>query len=178
MKQSLLFVFCLAIGFGQTGKEETMSTFRLSSTAFNNGETIPAVYSCEGRDISPPLTWSGVPEGVKSFALICVDPDAPVGDWIHWIAWNIPATKTGLKDSIPADEQTELTQGMNSWRRTGYGGPCPPGGHGPHRYYFTLYALDVDRLDLDMNAQLGDLKEAMKGHLIGTATLMGRYERQ
>jgi hypothetical protein len=178
MKQiiPILFIIMGAV-YTQSAKEDIMADFKLTSTAFEDGATIPVLYTCDGKDISPPLAWSGVPAGTRSFALTCVDPDAPMGDWIHWVAWDIPAANTELKAGIPGDEQILLKQGTNSWGMTGYGGPCPPHRHGPHRYYFTLYALDVDHLPLDDDTRLKDLQHALEGHVLAEATLMGRYER-
>lgn len=149
---------------------------KISSDAFTNGALIPSDYSCEGDDLSPVLNWSDIPEKTKSFALTCVDPDAPMGDWIHWIAWNIPAKWTSLPKGIDAKDQSQFIQGTNSWGKTGYGGPCPPIGHGPHRYYFTLFALDTE-LKLDTSAKLNDLLKTIDKHIIGKAVLMGKYER-
>ncbi|KKL66619.1 hypothetical protein LCGC14_2143140, partial [marine sediment metagenome] len=115
--------------------------------AFGNGDPIPTKYTCDDQDISPPLQWGDPPEGTRSFALICDDPDAPVGTWVHWVLYNLPASARDLPEAVPSD--AELSgggrHGQNSWRRPGYGGPCPPGG--THRYFFKLYALD-DELDL------------------------------
>ncbi len=155
-----------------------MDSFQLTSSAFTEGAYIPARYSCEGQDSSPPLAWAGAPEGTQSYALTCVDPDAPVGDWIHWIAWNIPAEITSLGEGIESKDQKSFTQGTNSWGRTGYGGPCPPRGHGPHRYYFTLYALDIASLDLSAAVHLPELQSALSSHVLAKTSLMGRYERK
>ncbi|RMF07383.1 MAG: YbhB/YbcL family Raf kinase inhibitor-like protein [Candidatus Neomarinimicrobiota bacterium] len=149
----------------------------LQSPAFDDGQPIPTEYSCEGKDRSPELTWKDVPAGTRSLALTCVDPDAPMGDWIHWIAWNISPSQSSLPAGMDPVDQTRFTQGTNSWGRTGYGGPCPPPGHGTHHYYFTLFALDVDTLHLDSGARLPDLQALMEGHILAKATLMGTYER-
>lgn len=155
-----------------------MQSFKIVSPAFADSATIPKDYSCEGGDISPPLQWEGAPEGTKSFALTCVDPDAPVGDWIHWLVWNIPATVQGLEAGINPEEQQSFSQGTNSWGRSGYGGPCPPRGHGFHRYFFTLYALGVEKISLPPSARLIDLQQSIKRCELGTAKIMGRYERR
>lgn len=150
---------------------------KLTSTAFAEGKPIPRKHTCEGEDVSPPLSWSDAPAGAKSFALICDDPDAPVGTWVHWVAWNIPASVTALdentpkQDAIPGGGQ----QGRNDFKRTGYGGPCPPPGK-PHRYFFKLYALDAE-LDLAAGATKADLERAMQGHILAEAHLMGTYQR-
>ena len=158
-------------------QEKDMTKMQLSSDAFTNEALIPSEYSCEGEDFSPLLKWDNAPKGTKYFALTCVDPDAPMGDWIHWIVWNIPADWKSLPKNISPDEQSQITQGINSWGRTGYGGPCPPRGHGPHRYYFTIYALD-EEISLDSSAQLDDLLQAIDSHILGKSILMGKYERK
>lgn len=152
-------------------------TFSLSSSAFRGGERIPKPYTCEGADFSPPLTWTEPPPDTKSFALIVDDPDAPVGTWVHWVLYNLPADARELPEHLPNDR--ELTngalQGMNDFRRPGYGGPCPPPGPS-HRYVFKLYALDT-RLSLPPGASKAQLERAMEGHLLGQAQLIGRYQR-
>ena len=148
---------------------------KITSTAFSEGEMIPKEYTCDGQDISPPLAWTGVPAGTKSLALIADDPDAPVGTWVHWVAFNIPPDVTELPEAIPTDAlPTGGTHGTNSWRRPGYGGPCPPGG--THRYFFKLYALDTE-LALKAGASKKDVEKAMKGHILAEAQLMGKYKR-
>ncbi len=149
----------------------------LGSTAFQDGQPIPISYSCEGKDYSPDVFWTDLPDGTRSLALTCVDPDAPMGDWIHWIAWNIPPDMKSLPEGIDPVDHTRFTQGTNSWGRTGYGGPCPPPGHGTHHYIFTLYALNVDRLHLDTGARYKDLIALIEGHVLGKAILTGTYER-
>ena len=149
----------------------------LSSPAFDPGAMIPVRYTCDGNDESPPLTWRGAPAGTQSFALIMDDPDAPAGTWVHWVIFNIPASSTGLPAAIPPRPRLEdgSVQGVNSWRRVGYGGPCPPGGQ--HRYFFKLYALDAS-LSLGASATKADLLRAMEGHILAQAELMGVYRRR
>lgn len=149
----------------------------LTSPAFENGEAIPVKYSCDGSDISPPLTWSGAPEETASFVLICDDPDAPIGTWVHWVYFNIPSNVTQLPEAVPAGREPETggVQGKNSWRRNDYGGPCPPGG--THRYFFKLYALDTT-LDLGPKAKKKKVVKAMEDHVLAEAQLMGTYSRQ
>ena len=151
--------------------------FELTSFAFAAGESIPPKYTCDGQDISPPLEWSAPPAGIQSFALICDDPDAPVGTWIHWVLFNLPAEARALPEAVPADADLADggRHGENSWRRLGYGGPCPPGG--THRYFFKLYALDTV-LDLDAGAGKKQVLRAMEGHILAQAELMGTYSRQ
>ncbi len=143
---------------------------KLSSTAFGHNESIPSKYTCDGADINPPLAVEGIPAGAVSLALIMDDPDAPVGTWDHWIIWNIPAATTEIaENSVPG------TQGKNSWKRSNYGGPCPPGG--THRYFFKLYALDT-MLELKPNSGKSEVEKAMQGHILAEAQLVGVYRRQ
>ncbi|MFC1703277.1 YbhB/YbcL family Raf kinase inhibitor-like protein [Candidatus Omnitrophota bacterium] len=149
----------------------------LTSLAFNNTEVIPKQYTCQGQDISPPLRWSGTPEGVKSFALISDDPDAPMGTWVHWVLYDIPAATTELPEEVAmtlvlADGSK---QGMTDFGRVGYGGPCPPPGK-YHRYFFKLYALDT-MLNVNAGITKEELLGKMQGHILAEAKLMGRYKR-
>ena len=165
-----LVMAAAAVAHGKGGKK--MGELRISSPAFADKGTIPAVYTCDGRDMSPPLAIANVPEKAQSLALIMDDPDAPMGTWVHWVVWNI-APKGGeiREDSVPPGG----VQGRNSWQRNGYGGPCPPSGS--HRYFFKLYALDAT-LDLPTAAAKSELEKAMKGHIIAEAQLMGTYKRK
>ncbi len=156
---------------------------KLTSTAFAHKAPIPARYTGEGADLSPPMSWSGVPEGTGSFALICDDPDAVrvAGRvWDHWLIWNIPATANGLPENVEKSESPAnvagARQGLNSWPRLGYNGPMPPPGSGTHHYRFRLYALDT-MLDLPARARRADLEQVMKGHILAVAELVGTYER-
>ena len=148
---------------------------KLTSSGFVEGGMIPVKYTCDGDDFSPPLAWSDVPASAKTLALICDDPDAPAGTWVHWVALNLPPTPGGLPEGIKAEKQLSGggIQGTNSWRRIGYGGPCPPSG--THRYYFKLYALDVT-LTLSNSATARDIQAAIKGHVLAEGQLMGRYK--
>jgi len=150
--------------------------FFITSSAFSEGGMIPRKYTCDGPDISPDLSWEGVPEGTKSLALICDDPDAPVGTWVHWVLFNIPAGEKSLPAKMVADATLSngALHGTNDFRRLGYGGPCPPGG--THRYYFKLYALDT-ALQLDAGATKAKVEAAMAGHILAKAQLMGKYKR-
>ena len=155
-------------------------TFAMTSTAFGNNDRIPTAYTGEGKDASPPLEWGEPPTGTKTFALVCDDPDAPRGTWDHWLIWNIPGNLRALpegvskKDSPP--EVAGAVQGSNSWPKVGYYGPMPPPGHGTHHYNFTLYALSKT-LDLKPGADKKALLAAMKGAVLGKATLTGTYSR-
>lgn len=142
----------------------------LTSTAFEHNDPIPEKYSCDGEDISPPLSISGIPDGTRGFALIMDDPDAPAGTWDHWIEFNIPPSTV----TVSEDAGLLGTPGTNSWGRTGYGGPCPPGG--THRYFFKLYALDT-ALNLPEGSSKQDVEAAMAGHVLANAELIGLYSR-
>ena len=148
----------------------------VKSSAFGDGNLIPKKYTCDEIDVSPPLTWDNVPEGTQSFALISDDPDAPVGTWVHWILYNIPATARELPEAVPADEilADNARQGTNDFRRIGYGGPCPPSG--THRYFFKLYALDTE-MALDPGMTKMQLEKEMEGHILREGKLMGKYKR-
>ncbi len=150
--------------------EEVYLYMSLTSPAFNEGEAIPLEYSCDGENISPDLDWFGLPDETVSLTLIVVDPDAPVGTWDHWVLFNIPADIQGLQKGILGAG----VDGNNSWDRPGYGGPCPP--TGTHRYFFKLYALDIN-LDLPAGSYKAALEEAMVGHILADVALMGTYTR-
>ena len=148
----------------------------LTSNAFIEGAMIPQRYSCDGEDISPPMDWSNVPPDTRSLALICDDPDAPVGTWDHWVMYNIPAQVTSIQEGV-ADKpilDNGAVHGKNSWGRIGYGGPCPPSG--THRYFFKIFALDT-LLDLKSGSTTSQLIDAMEGHILAKGQLMGRYQR-
>ena len=149
----------------------------ITSTAFQAGETIPTRYSCDGQDISPALSWSGVPERTQSFALILDDPDAPGGTFTHWVIFNIPAETLELEEAIPTSPQLPngALQGRNSFGAIGYGGPCPPRGT-LHHYHFVIYALG-ETLDLTAGASKAQVLNAMQGHILAQAEIIGTYQR-
>jgi len=157
-------------------KEVSMEKISVSAEAFKEGNLIPEEYTCDGDDISPLLSWKGVPANAKSIALIMDDPDAPMGTFVHWVLFNIPANTQKLQKGIPEDKTLAdgSRQGTNDFRSIGYGGPCPPGG--THRYYFKIYALDT-MLNLPAGATKADVEKAMKGHILAQGELMGRYKR-
>ncbi len=159
---------------GTTG--ETKMAIKITSPAFEEGGMIPKKYTCDGEDVSPPLVWTSVPIGTKSFALICDDPDAPMGTWVHWVLFNLPADTKELSENIPPQKILEngAKQGTNDFRKIGYGGPCPPSG--THRYYFKLYALDTE-IDLEAGITKAQLLKAMEGHILAEGQLMGKYKR-
>jgi Raf kinase inhibitor-like YbhB/YbcL family protein len=156
---------------------ETDMSIQVSSIAFTEGDTIPKDYTCDGKDISPPLNWSGVPDGTRSFVVISDDPDAPVGTWVHWVLYDIPADLGGLPEGVPKSPSVAGvgTQGSNDFRKTGYNGPCPPRGK-PHRYFFKLYALDIE-LNLEPGATRATVEKAMGGHILSEGQVVGKYGR-
>lgn len=158
------------IGGESPMQNATLTTFALTSDAFTDGQTIPTQFTCDGADQPPPLTWDEPPEGTRSFALIVDDPDAPGGTFRHWGAYDIPASARSLGGSFG--------QATNDFGKTGYGGPCPPQGHGPHRYRFKLLALDTDKLDLPSGAKVEQVEAAAAKHQLGRAELTGTYERK
>ncbi len=180
----LLTVFCLVVVLLAScePREQPLKEGEIvlapSSSAFQEGGKIPAKYTCEGQDVSPALTWGEPPAGTQSFALIVDDPDAPAGVWTHWVLFNLPADSRQLPEAIPSQNQLSsgALQGRNDFGSIGYGGPCPPPG-GPHRYYFTLYALDQP-LDLKAGASRRQVLDAIQGHILAQGQLMGTYERQ
>jgi len=152
---------------------------QITSTAFAHNGEIPARCTCEGQDASPPLVWSGIPSGAKSLVLIVDDPDAPDPaaprmTWVHWLLYNLPPSSAGLTEGIKALPAGTL-EGVNDWKRTGYGGPCPPIGR--HRYFYKLYALDAALPDLNRPTKPA-LERAMQGHIIGQAELVGTYQKR
>ena len=172
---SMIIIFiCIFSTLPLAGAEG--GTMELISPAFDEGGMIPGRYTCDGADVSPPLKWNALPRGTKSLAIICDDPDAPVGNWVHWVYYDIPAGTEGLSEKVATDDRPAEggTQGLNDFRKIGYGGPCPPGG--THRYYFKLYALDTT-LNLSSGATKKQLLKAMENHIIGQTQLMGKYRR-
>ena len=152
------------------------SSMNITSPSFENGQPIPVEYSCKGSDISPPLEWSDVPSNAVTLALICDDPDAPMGTWVHWVYFDIPAGKNGLPQGVDNSDMPAIggVQGKNSWRKNGYGGPCPPGG--THRYFFKLFAVDSE-LRLAPTSNKAKVLKALEGHVIDEAQLMGTFTR-
>ncbi len=148
----------------------------LFSPAFKEGELIPRKYTCDGPNLSPPLQWQNVPAGTKSLALICDDPDAPAGTWVHWVIFNLPPHLSGLPENVPPQKELPdgSLQGKNDFGQIGYGGPCPP--YGIHRYFFKIYALDI-KLDLKSGVTKSQLLSSMEGHILSQGQLMGRYGR-
>ena len=165
----LLLIFFIGCG-------ANASSLEIKSDAFKEGGYIPARYTCESDNLSPPLSWSKAPEGTKSFALICDDPDAPMGTWVHWVVFNIPPEITYLEENALGRGKilSGIREGINDFRKHAYGGPCPPSG--THRYFFKVYALDT-MLDISPNSQKSDLENAMKGHILAEGQIIGLYKR-
>ena len=179
---ALGFALLLAACSGDDAESETLGpgvgeTIELTSAAFGQGSTIPRQYTCDGADLSPPLSWSGVPAGAKSLALVVDDPDAR-GTWVHWVVYGIPAGVSGLSEGASSDigDVPGATDGTNDFKRTGYGGPCPPNGPA-HRYVFKLFAVD-SVLELAPGATKSELLRAMEGNVVAQGSLMGRYQRR
>ena len=163
----LTILLITAAAMGREGR--TMDELRISSPAFAHRGEIPSRFTCDGHDVNPALEFGPAPAGARSLALIVDDPDAPVGDWVHWLVWNIPPATRGIKENgFPA----EAVQGLNGWKTNRYGGPCPPSG--THRYFFRLYALDIT-LSLPKASTKADLEWAMRGHILASGELMGTY---
>jgi Raf kinase inhibitor-like YbhB/YbcL family protein len=162
---------CQSRGLDQAAEGSEVVAIQLSSSAFRDGDTIPKKYTCDGEDISPQLSWSGLPQGTQSLALIVDDPDAPAGTWVHWVLYDISPDVSDL----PEDAQGLGIEGKTSFRDPGYGGPCPPKGK-PHRYFFKLYALDKT-LGLKPGATKADLEKAMQSHILAQGRIMGTYGR-
>lgn len=150
---------------------------RVRSSAFTDGGMIPEKYTCDGEGISPPIVWESVSDNIRSFALICEDPDAPMGTFTHWVVYDLPSDVTELPEHIPNKDRLPNggLQGINSLHKTGYFGPCPPSG--THRYFFKVYALDK-KLDIGPSADKDRLMEAMKGHIVAQGQIMGKYQRR
>jgi Raf kinase inhibitor-like YbhB/YbcL family protein len=151
-------------------------TIKIKSSAFTEGGMIPRQYTCDAEDVSPDLAWTGVPEGAKSLALICDDPDAPMGTWVHWVLFNLPPDTSELHAEIPSEKtlRNSARHGKNDFGKLGYGGPCPPSG--THRYFFKLYALDTV-IDLKSGITKAQLLAAMEGHILDDGQLIGKYKR-
>ncbi len=172
----ILFSCVIGIHVGAIGKEGYAMNLDIKSTAFGEGDLIPKQYTCDGADVSPQLSWSQPPEGTGSMVLICDDPDAPMRTWVHWVLYGLSPDTLEISEGIPDDREVlgGAKQGVNDFRKYGYGGPCPPGG--THRYFFKLYAVDTE-VDLDPGATKDEVLDAIKGHVLAEGQLMGRYSR-
>ena len=175
---TLLAGFLTACDGENPATNEAVMKLQVTSTAFAEGQPIPARHAYDQQDISPALQWSGVPPAAKSLALICEDPDAPMGTWVHWVLYDLPPVGTGLSENVPKSPELAngAKQGVNDYKKIGYGGPCPPPGK-PHHYYFKLYALDT-MPNLKPGLTKKELLKAMDGHVIAEGQLMGTYQRK
>jgi Raf kinase inhibitor-like YbhB/YbcL family protein len=179
LRGGLLLIFLSATGCGGGASapdvDPSRMTIRLTSSAFSEGGLIPKQYTCDGADKSPPLEWAGVPASARALALICEDPDAPVGTFSHWVIHDLPPETTKLDEAV-SSESGPLAghQGKNDFGRVGYGGPCPPSG--THRYFFRLYALDA-LLNLGSAASRATVLKAIQGHILAEGRLIGKYSR-
>jgi Raf kinase inhibitor-like YbhB/YbcL family protein len=162
----------------QKSQETKEARMQLKSSAFSDGAVIPRRFTCDGEDISPPFEWTGVPAGTRSFVMTCDDADAPGGTWWHWAAHDIPADQHSFAEgAIAPGAKSAIKQAINDFGRTGYGGPCPPRGHGPHRYRFRVFALSVDRLPLKQKSGCRDVEREARRHTLAEASLIALYER-
>ncbi|MCR4289840.1 MAG: YbhB/YbcL family Raf kinase inhibitor-like protein [Candidatus Scalindua sp.] len=173
-----LFVIYCDMGMQTSFSEGERYAMELSirSSAFEEGELIPKKYTCDGEDVSPPLSWTQLPKETKSAVLICDDPDAPMGTWVHWVLFGLSPDTLGLPEGIPHDKEIlcGAKHGLNDFRKYGYGGPCPP--EGTHRYFFKLYAVNI-HIDLNAGATKNEVLNAIEGHILAEGKLMGRYRR-
>jgi len=175
-----LLLFCSCKPSQQPASEpagEKKMEIKITSSAFEDGGLIPPKYTCDGADVSPPLQWQKAPAGTASIAVICDDPDAPMGTFVHWVLFNLPADTTQLAENIPAVDTLPngAKQGVSDFRRVGYGGPCPPSG--THRYFFKIYAVDA-KFDIPGRADKAALLKAMTEHILGQGQLIGKYKRK
>ena len=168
----------LGVNFTDAATRSEPSAMQLTSSAFSESQEIPAQYTCDGQNVSPPLKWSGAPAETKSFTLIVDDPDAPVGTWTHWVLFDLPAATTELPEALPKGQYVAAgaRQGLNDFKHLGYGGPCPPAGK-PHRYFFKVYALD-HLLDLKPGASKKEVESALDKHTLAQGQLIGLYKRK
>jgi len=171
------FILILILTFFIIFQGGEIMALELKSSAFENNEFISEKYTCKGEDVSPPLSWSDVPEATKSFALICDDPDAPMGTWVHWVIYDMPPEVRSFPQGVKTQKTLEdgSKQGINDFRKIGYGGPCPPLG-APHRYFFKLYALDKV-LSTEPGLTKEELLKSIEGHIIDQTELMGKFKR-
>ncbi len=174
---TVLFVTSVWGSSIQGAESKSSSSMELKSLAFQNGADIPRKHTCDADDVSPFLSWDNTPAGTRAIALIADDPDAPGGTWVHWVIYDLPADTKEVAEGVTKTETLErgAKQGVNDFRRVGYSGPCPPPGL-PHRYFFTLYALDAPT-NLKPRATKQQLLDAIKGHILSEAQLVGRYQR-
>lgn len=184
MKKTVSFLIAVGIiagsvcAKGESTKKgaKIMNSIKVESAAFKHMQPIPSQYTCDGADISPPLSWSNVPPAAKSIALIADDPDAPAGTWVHWVVYDLPPAADSLQEDVPKIDTLPEggIQGRNDFHRIGWNGPCPPGG--THRYFFKVYALDTI-LNLPAGKTKQEIEKAMKGHILAKGEIVGKYTR-
>ena len=170
---SILYLSC-----DKSSSAKNYPKLTLSSNSYQNEGIIPKKYTCEGENISPHIAWKDFPKNTKSFVLIMDDPDAPMGTFTHWIVYDIPVSITEFPEGLKGVDTSKFKQGKNDFGKIGYGGPCPPKGHGYHRYYFKVYALDIESLSLGEGVKVGEVEDKMKGHILATGTYMGKFKRE
>ena len=168
----------LSVVSSRAAEKSHSASMQLTSSAFRAGEPLPVNHTCDGNNVSPSLQWNGAPSGTKSLALIVDDPDAPMGTWVHWVLFNLPANTTDLAEDVPKGQYLPngARQGLNDFKHLGYGGPCPPPGK-PHRYFFKLYALSAT-LDLKPGTTKKEVERSMEKHVLAQGQLMGTYKRR
>lgn len=178
---SAFFVCCMMMSFNKTdqGGGDSMQKIIVRSDDFTDGQRLSIDQSCEGKNVSPHLSWDNDITRVKSFSIVCDDPDAPAKTWVHWVIFNIPASTNSLPAAVSTDAQlpSGARQGVTDFGTTGFGGVCPPKGHGTHHYFFKIYALDTI-LDLQSGCSKADLETAMQGHILAMGQLVGTYSRE
>ncbi len=177
VKLSLFVIVILLLTGCITKEDDYMEKISVLAEGFNEGDTIPDEFTCNGKNISPSISWKGIPAGTESITLIMDDPDAPRGTFVHWVIYNMPARTRDLPKGMPNNKTLAdgSMQGMTDFGRPGYGGPCPPPGK-PHRYFFKVYALDM-KINLPAGASKSQVESAMKGHILAEGVLMGKYQR-
>lgn len=175
----LCCVMMMSFNIMNNGIGENMKKIVVQSDNFTDGQRLPVDHTCEGKDLSPHISWGSVTTGAKSFSIVCDDPDAPSKTWIHWVVFNIPASVNSLSAGVSADKilPNGACQGVNDFGKIGFGGACPPKGHGTHHYFFKVYALD-SMLDLQPGCTKSDLEAAMEGHVLASGQLVGTYSRE
>ena len=181
----LISMFCISVfitpvftGCDRSSDAKNYPKLTVTSSSYQNEAIIPAKYTCEGENISPQFKWKDFPEKTRSFVLIMDDPDAPVGTFTHWVVYDIPGSINELPEGLKNIDTSRFKQGVNDFRNRGYGGPCPPKGHGFHRYYTRIYALDIESLGLSDGASRREVEEKMKGHILAEGTYMGKFKRE
>ena len=177
-RKFILLLGTIAMTAPLAARAQEKKLMQLRSAEFINGSAIPRRFTCDGEDLSPPLAWSGAPAATRSFVLLCDDPDAPGATWHHWTAYDIPPNQTEMAENVGRGRTSQnFRQAINDFQKLGYGGPCPPRGHGPHHYYFRLLALSIERLTLHDKPSCSEAEQEARKHIVAEATLVGTYQR-